>query len=173
MERGGTTYTIVPLEEEDAPALSGLEARCFSTAWDEARYRALLGAASAAWEMALRGGAYPSFFALGLREGGGALAGYITLGLLEAAGEVEIYNIAVAPERRGQGLGAWLLASSLGELARLGFARALLEVRETNAPALALYASAGFTPCGRRKKYYADTGEDALVLEVALPASGC
>jgi ribosomal-protein-alanine N-acetyltransferase len=50
-----------------------------------------------------------------------------------------------------------------------GCARALLEVRAGNVAALALYARAGFQECGRRKRYYADTDEDALVLCRDLP----
>ena len=46
----------------------------------------------------------------------------------------------------------------------VGIGRTVLEVRAGNAPALGLYRSSGFVQCGRRTAYYADTGEDALVL---------
>jgi len=69
---------------------------------------------------------------------------------------------------RKRGLGKRLLAHALEEARRLGIERALLEVRPSNDAALALYASTGFAICGNRKKYYKDSGEDALVLACDL-----
>ena len=56
----------------------------------------------------------------------------------------------------------------IGEALSLGVSRILLEVKETNQPAIALYQSFGFKPIGVRKGYYRDTGEDAIVLELPL-----
>lgn len=173
-------HSIVPLKEKDAACLARLEAECFSTAWDEARYRLLLQATDKALAKAAAAGrGLPPFLALGLWENARAgqddcdtLVGYITLGLYEAAQEAEVYNIAVAAAHRRKGLGARLLERALAFLAKAGFCRVVLEVRTGNAPALALYSAAGFTRCGLRKAYYADTGEDALVLEAILDNPG-
>jgi ribosomal-protein-alanine N-acetyltransferase len=160
-------HSIVMLKAKDAAGLAALEAECFSTSWSEERYAALLSAA----HDAASGGpdALPSFCAFGLRAGKRGLDAYISLGLHHAAGEMEIYNIAVRETRRQRGYGRRLLVHALREAALSGCTRALLEVRAGNSAALALYTRLGFRECGRRKRYYADTGEDALVLCRDLP----
>jgi ribosomal-protein-alanine N-acetyltransferase len=169
------------LKAKDAADLADLEAECFSTAWSAERYAALLSAPPASplrWPLRglrgplQKGGALPGFCAFGLRAprvSGGALDAYISLSLHPAAGEAEIYNIAVRETNRQRGLGKRLLVHALREAALAGCTRALLEVRAGNAAALALYTHAGFRECGRRKRYYADTDEDALVLCRDLP----
>jgi ribosomal-protein-alanine N-acetyltransferase len=61
------------------------------------------------------------------------------------------------------------MRDSLATLAARGARMAFLEVRETNAAAVAFYRGLGFDPIGRRPAYYADTGEDALLLFRGLP----
>lgn len=170
-ERG--EYSIVPLKAKDAGELADLEAACFSSAWSAEQYRALLGGVESALQRGRGAGHVPPFLALGLRFAAHELAAYITLGLHAAGGELEVYNIAVQERRRRLGLGRALLDRALEVGARLGLSRALLEVRTGNTAALALYAAAGFTCCGRRKGYYPDTGEDALVLERGLGPTDC
>ena len=87
-----------------------------------------------------------------------------------AGGGGDINSVATDPGARGQGHAQAALAGFLAEAARRGTAVIHLEVAETNAPALALYARAGFAPVGRRPRYYAD-GTDALVLAVSLDAA--
>ncbi|MBS2023310.1 MAG: ribosomal protein S18-alanine N-acetyltransferase [Deltaproteobacteria bacterium] len=78
--------------------------------------------------------------------------------------EVHLLNVAVSPEHQRQGLGRRLLVE-LERRARAGSAALItLEVRASNEPALALYASQGFREVGRRKRYYSDNGEDAIVM---------
>lgn len=163
------SYSIVVLGEKDADDLAALEAACFSTAWTGERYRDILAAVDKA--LARKDAACsppPPFMAYGLRERDGTLAAYISLGLHHAAGELEVYNIAVRADLRRKGYGSALLNAALCGAKRGRFCRALLEVRTGNKAALALYARTGFLECGRRKGYYADTGEDALVLCLEL-----
>ena len=168
--KGSAGYSIFPLKAKDAPELAALEAACFSTSFDEAQYAALLGGVEERLTGAGKnpGPDQPPFLALGLSTGG-RLAAYVSLGLHPAAGELEIYNLAVHGDFRRKGLGKILLKTSLRVGTRFALARAVLEVRAGNTAALALYAAAGFCPCCRRKAYYADTGEDALVLSRNLP----
>ena len=167
MQPNAPHHTIIMLKAKDAAALSALEAECFSTTWSEERYAALLSAVPA---RPLQGqDALPGFCAFGLRAKVDSLDAYISLGLHLAAGEVEIYNIAVRETHRQRGHGRRLLIHALREAALSGCTRALLEVRAGNTAALALYTRTGFQECGRRKRYYADTGEDALVLCRDLP----
>ncbi len=141
-----------PLGPGDALALAGLEAAVFDDPWDAGRFETLLG--------------QDRFFAAGVFEGP-RLVAYLTAYIV--AGELEIVNVAVDTSRRGQGIGGTLLRYSLERARILGAQRAVLEVRGGNAAARALYKSCGFTQAGLRKGYYADSGEDALVLEWSAP----
>jgi ribosomal-protein-alanine N-acetyltransferase len=78
--------------------------------------------------------------------------------------EAHISTIAVRAGYRRQGLGELLLVALLEEARRLDALRATLEVRVSNVAAQALYAKYGFEQAGRRKAYYNDNREDALIL---------
>lgn len=98
------------------------------------------------------------------------VAGYMVAWFV--AGEGEIANVAVHPEWRRRGVGAALLDDILAAARAADVHAMYLEVRASNAAAQALYASRGFLPVGRRRRYYVDPVEDALVLrwEDAPPA---
>uniref|UniRef100_UPI001F012A0B GNAT family N-acetyltransferase n=1 Tax=Falsiroseomonas oryziterrae TaxID=2911368 RepID=UPI001F012A0B len=87
-----------------------------------------------------------------------------------AADEAEILTLAVLPEARRQGVGGALLAGAMAAAAARGAAAMFLEVSEGNAAARALYAAAGFSGVGRRRRYYPD-GSDAVVLRRTLSPS--
>lgn len=78
--------------------------------------------------------------------------------------EAHITIVAVHPNYQGQGLGQALLYALLEKARQRGMERATLEVRASNQPALLLYEKFGFREAGRRRRYYEDTGEDALIL---------
>ena len=82
--------------------------------------------------------------------------------------EVHINNVAVRPEFRLRGIGAALLGSVLKEGSRMGARSAILEVRAANTAAQALYARQGFRLTGRRRGYYTDPPEDALVMSASI-----
>jgi ribosomal-protein-alanine N-acetyltransferase len=146
-------WRIRPAALADAEALAPLERRCFSDPWSVAAFEELL----------------PLSYIVGLvAEQDGAISGYLIA--REIAGEAEILNLAVVPEIRRAGLGRRLLAAALDQLRSRGAERVWLEVRESNAPAQALYARHGFTTAGRRKRYYRAPIEDALVLSLDLTA---
>jgi ribosomal-protein-alanine N-acetyltransferase len=96
----------------------------------------------------------------------GRLIGYICL--WEVADEVHITNIAVHPDLRRRGVGRSLLSAVLDDARQRKLRLVVLEVRPSNAEALGLYESFGFRVVGRRRGYYYDTGEDALVMEASL-----
>ena len=89
-------------------------------------------------------------------------------GFWQVLDEADINNAAVAAAQRGRGYGRQLLQAVLARALNLGCKRLTLEVRPSNAPALALYQSLGFVVCGRRSGYYQDNGEDALLMECVL-----
>jgi len=92
----------------------------------------------------------------------GAVAGYLVARAMSSEGE--ILNVAVHPDRRTAGIGRALLEASLDALDAAGVNAVFLEVRESNAAARRLYEASGFTEIGRRRGYYAEPVEDALVL---------
>ncbi|MEO6600187.1 MAG: GNAT family N-acetyltransferase [Polyangiaceae bacterium] len=84
------------------------------------------------------------------------------------ADELHLLDMATHPEHRRRGHSRQLL-SALVALARRDHKRLLLlEVRRSNAPAIALYESVGFHTAGVRRGYYSDTGEDALEMRITL-----
>ena len=85
-------------------------------------------------------------------------------------GELQVMNLAVDARVRRRGFGRFLLRRCLALGERAGVRRALLEVRAGNTAARALYANCGFVLLGRRKAYYAEPIEDALVLVYDAPS---
>jgi ribosomal-protein-alanine N-acetyltransferase len=94
------------------------------------------------------------------------IAGFIVARLY--ADELHVNNVAVRPEFRGQGLGSALLQTTLDEARKRSAKIAQLEVRAGNAEAQRLYTRCGFTVVGRRKNYYRDPTEDALLMSLSF-----
>ena len=148
------------LGRNELEALAALEASCFTLPWSKEQFAGVFG--------------LPNFAVFGLRaplrengaEGSAPLVAYISF--YHSPEELEILNLAVAPEWRGRGCGRRLLRLVLRMAAKMGIGQAVLEVRSGNAPALALYKGQGFTQLGCRRGYYHDSGEDALVLALSL-----
>ncbi|MDV2995871.1 MAG: Mycothiol acetyltransferase [Chroococcidiopsis sp. SAG 2025] len=78
--------------------------------------------------------------------------------------EAHITLLAVHPDYQGRGLGQALLWGLMQAARDRTLSRATLEVRESNQPAISLYSKFGFQLAGRRRRYYKDTNEDALIL---------
>ncbi len=92
----------------------------------------------------------------------GRIVGYL------AASEIHVMNIAVKQDRRGLGLASWMMSRVMDLGRRNSMETCFLEVRESNVPARGLYEKLGFRQIGRRKGYYRETGEDAIVMELVL-----
>ncbi|MDX2192368.1 MAG: ribosomal protein S18-alanine N-acetyltransferase [Gemmatimonadales bacterium] len=147
---------IRPARAADARAVAAIEARVFADPWSaDSLAEAIAG---------------PSTFVLvaeGVGHDVGTMLGYFVGRAMTDEGEV--LNLAVPPEAEGRGIGSRLLARGLEALGRRGARTAYLEVRASNARAQQLYERAGFARVGRRRGYYRDPVEDALVLRKALP----
>ncbi len=139
--------------KKDVEIVAEMEKRCFADPWSK--------------EMLLDCLRYPYYHTF-VAEEGGQVCGYGVLIALFEDGEVA--NIAVDAPFRGKGVGRAILEAMHQKARALGGTRALLEVRESNAPAIALYERFGYRPYGRRKGYYAD-GEDAILMQAALAES--
>lgn len=90
------------------------------------------------------------------------IVGYLSYHLI--MDEAEILNVAVAPERQGQGCGKELLNEALIELIALGVQQVFLEVRISNECAKKLYEQYHFRKLGIRKRYYQHPEEDAVIM---------
>jgi ribosomal-protein-alanine N-acetyltransferase len=98
-------------------------------------------------------------------DGGGAVGFAITWLVHD---ELHVLNVAVAPEARRRGVAQALLDEAEGRARAMGARVAMLEVRRSNAPAIALYRSRGYRDVAVRPRYYAEDGEDALVMDKDL-----
>lgn len=101
-----------------------------------------------------------------IRSSGGRVEAYASAWIIDA--EVRINNLAVSAAARKKGRGEALLRHLMEVGRGLGCRRISLEVRPSNTAALRLYAKLGFREVGRRKNYYTDTHEDALVMRASL-----
>lgn len=100
------------------------------------------------------------------KSAGEMLIGFAGFWLI--AGEIHISTIAVTPAERGRGRGEWLLLNLLLLACELTPLLVTLEVRRSNTVAQALYRKYHFEEVGIRRRYYRDTGEDALLMTVDL-----
>jgi [ribosomal protein S18]-alanine N-acetyltransferase len=106
--------------------------------------------------------AAPPRLALVAEDRSAQVQGFVVASQLPAQAELE--TIAVAPASQRRGIARCLLQSLMEELGPAGIHEVWLEVRVSNAPAVALYRSLGFRETGRRPRYYADPVEDALLM---------
>ncbi|XOQ47527.1 MAG: ribosomal protein S18-alanine N-acetyltransferase [Eubacteriales bacterium] len=140
-------FEIVPMKEEHLDALVQIDALCFSDPWTRAGLQAELSSDTACYAVALFRG----------RPVGCA-------GMQCVCGECYIDKVCVHPDFRRQGA-AQALVRSLMEYAIGNDAEFItLEVRQGNAPAIALYEKLGFAPAGIRKKFYSHPTEDAVLM---------
>ena len=147
-------YGVEEARADDVEALASLERRCYSHPWSVRGFRE-----------ALRRGEHGLVLVARAPAGADPERGILAYCVIEtAADELHVHNLAVRPEDRGGGLGRRLLAIALTIGERRGARVALLEVRESNRPAIALYHSMGFVSVAVRRNYYSQPSEDALVL---------
>ena len=97
---------------------------------------------------------------------GGPVVGYVVFWVVHD--EVHVLNVATALAARRRGIGRALMEAAEGEGRRRGARLATLEVRRSNAPAIALYRTMEYRQVGIRPNYYAEENEDALVMVKTL-----
>jgi ribosomal-protein-alanine N-acetyltransferase len=96
----------------------------------------------------------------------GAVAGYAVFWSVSDQGELG--NVAVAADHRGRGLGRKLVETVLARAAERGVREIFLEVRKSNEGAQNLYRTFGFFEVGKRKNYYLEPVEDALIMKKVI-----
>jgi ribosomal-protein-alanine N-acetyltransferase len=150
------TVRVRPAEAADMPRLMEIASHSATAAqWNQSEYLKLFEAEAQQKRTAM------------VVEQNGAVVGFIVG--RQADQEWEIENIAVTGSARRFGLGTRLLGEFLDLVRDRGGKAVFLEVRESNLAARALYEKWAFVEAGRRKTYYADPAEDALVLRFNFP----
>jgi ribosomal-protein-alanine N-acetyltransferase len=148
---GRLTASLRQATHKDVDAIAAIERVAFSDPWSAASFAGLVAGPRVRMTVA---------------EDRGLVVGYSVL--LLAGPDADLANLAVDPVARGRGLGRLLLDGALRSArdARVRFV--YLEVRESNARAIALYESAGFKQFGERRRYYRQPVENARVLRLDL-----
>ena len=140
--------TITRMTEEHVTQVARLESVCFgSAAWSEKSVASELENKLALWLVALEGE---------------TVAGYV--GSQTVLDETDMMNVAVHPDYRRQGIAEKLVLELVEALKQRESRCLTLEVRASNAPAIALYEKLDFKQIGLRKNYYRNPKEDALIL---------
>jgi ribosomal-protein-alanine N-acetyltransferase len=137
--------TIRSLAYADLPQVIAIERRSFPTPWSLAMFVLELSKPSGVCVAALKH-----------RK----LLGYLVCSRYDQAWH--LMNVAVDPPARRRGVAVAMIEAMIDRAGQ--DAAYTLEVRTSNAPAIALYESFGFRSVGTRKRYYADTGEDAIIM---------
>ncbi len=138
---------ITEMNASHVPQVAALEKICFADPWSEMSIASEL---QSLW----------SYWLVALEED--RVVGYV--GSQSSIDEADIMNVAVHPDFRRRGVAEALIIRLVSDLKERGIHALLLEVRVSNTPAITLYEKLGFSQVGRRKNYYHNPKEDALIL---------
>ena len=142
---------IRPMTAGDVAQVAAIEVASFSSPWRQDTFHALLERDTVELLTAVDGG---------------TVVGYAVVWCVLDQGELS--NVAVAPSHRRRGLGRRLLQRVIEVSGARGVRHLFLEVRVSNSAARALYHDFGFEELGRRKGYYDDPPEDAILMQATL-----
>ena len=138
---------IIPMADQHIAQIAALERICFSDPWSEKSVAEERNNPLSCWLVCVEAG---------------RVLGYV--GSQTVLGETDMMNVAVAPEARRQGIAEMLILALVEQLKKRDSHCLTLEVRASNAPAIALYEKLRFSQVGRRPNYYRNPKEDALIL---------
>ena len=145
---------ITNMREGHVSQVATLEKLCFGTeAWSEKSVASELTNPLSLWLVA---------------EEAGEVLGYI--GSQTVIDETDMMNVAVHPDFRGRGIATGLILGLVEELRKKGSHALMLEVRASNETAIRVYLRLEFAEVGRRKNYYRNPREDALILRREIEA---
>lgn len=138
---------IVTMTSCHVPQVAALEKECFSDPWSQRSVASELENPLALWLV---------------WEEDGQVLGYV--GSQTVLDETDMMNVAVSAQARRRGIAQALVEALVIQLKQRGSRCLTLEVRASNAPAIALYGKLGFRQVGRRPNYYSHPKEDGLIL---------
>ena len=138
---------LTNMESRHVPQVAALEKMCFCDPWSENSVASELENPLSRWLVAVEGE---------------QVLGYV--GSQTVLDESDMMNLAVDPAFRRRGIARALVLALIEQLREMGSRQLTLEVRASNESAQALYAQLGFERVGRRKNYYLNPREDALIL---------
>ena len=138
---------ITEMNATHVAQVAELEKICFADPWSEKSVASELDNIWALWLVAVEDD---------------RVIGYI--GSQTSIDETDVMNVAVHPDCRRRGIAEALIVELVEQLKKKGSHALMLEVRASNAPAIALYEKLGFLQVGCRKNYYRNPKEDALIL---------
>ena len=147
MLAGLENITIQRMTRDDIEEIARLEKLSFSDPWAKENFRE---------ELRHR------FSVPLVVKSGQTIIGYMCLWHIQD--QMEIANFAVSPDFRRRGIGREMMERVLWEAGERGCRNLILSVREANRPAIRLYSSHGFVETHRRKDYYREPDEDAIVM---------
>lgn len=138
---------IEQMNEGHVLQIAQLESVCFSDPWSVNSIASELGNKLSVWLVAIEDN---------------SVVGYV--GSQTVLGETDMMNIATHPDHRGKGIATSLIKELIAELTLRKSRSLMLEVRASNDTAIRLYHNLGFAEVGRRKNYYRNPKEDALIM---------
>jgi ribosomal-protein-alanine N-acetyltransferase len=143
-------FTIRKMTLEDIPVVIDLDRKSFSLPWPERSFRFEVtdNPASRCW----------------VAESDGRVVGMIVVWLI--VDEAHVATLATHPDYRRHGIGRGLLAHALRHMIDEGARSSFLEVRESNLAAQEMYRKFGYEETGRRRRYYKDNDEDAILMNL-------
>jgi ribosomal-protein-alanine N-acetyltransferase len=144
------------MTESDVDAVLAIERASYPTPWGRTAFLGEVHGGEASYALV----------AEARSEGGREIVGFLCSWIVRDI--MQVNNIAVAASWRRRGLGETMLRATLEEGENRGVESCFLDVRPSNEAALALYGKLGFFEIGRRRGYYSDTREDALVMKLDL-----
>ena len=164
----GTTVRVRPAEPADLPRLVEIASHSVTAAqWNQAEYLKLFSPDDPKAQPEVEPQIKTQSRTALVVEQSGSVVGFIVG--RQVADEWEIENIAVTGTARRCGLGSRLVGEFLDLVRGRGGKTVFLEVRESNRAARSLYEKWAFLEVGRRKMYYQDPAEDALLLKFIFP----
>lgn len=142
---------IFPMTRDDILGVYALEKECFCSPWSEKSLEEELENENAVFLVA---------------KCGQAVVGYI--GCILVCSEANVTNVAVTESYRRQKIGSLLIENLISALKEKGAQSVFLEVRVSNAGAIALYQKHGFSVCGERKNFYREPTENAYIMTFTI-----